>query len=168
MRLAKRALSVRHHEILCNKMRESSKSALYSKIRPDTRWQSSWYLTNVDPRNIRTLTRFRLRNHRLAIETGSWFNIDNNYRNCLNCDELEDEEHFVLHCRNYMDLQNKYIFLDNNRPDNLVTILNSECKRTLDNLAIYIRKAQAIHQQVAEAWLELEMNELVDLRIIAT
>ena len=65
-------------------------------------------------------------------------------------------------------LQNKYIFLDNNRPDNVVTILNSECKRTLDNLAIYIRKAQAIHQQVAEAWLELEMNELVDLRIIVT
>ena len=58
--------------------------------------------------------------------------------------------------------------IDNNRPDNLVTILNSECKRTLDNLAIYIRKAQAIHQRVAEAWLELEMNELVDLRIIVT
>ena len=58
-----------------------------------------------------------------------------------------------------MDLQNKYVFLDNNRPDNLVTILNSECKRTLDNLAIYIRKAQAIHQQIAEAWLELNMNE---------
>ena len=38
--------------------------------------------------------RFRLRNHRLAIETGSWFNIGNNYQNCLNCDELEDEEHF--------------------------------------------------------------------------
>ena len=149
-------------------MRESIKGIMYSKIRPDTLWQSSWYLKNVDHRNIRTLTRFRLRNHRLAIETGSWFNIENNCRNCLNCDELEDEEHFVLHWRNYMELQNKYVFLDNNRPDNLVTIWNSICKRTLDNLAIYIRKAQAIHQQVAEAWLELNMNELVDLTITVT
>ena len=153
--------------ITLDKMIQSEHTHPWVTYRPDTPRQSSWYLTNVDPRNIRTLTRFRLRN-RLAIETGSWFNVDNNCRNCLNCDELEDEEHFVLHCRNYMDLQNKYIFLDNNRPDNLVTILNSECKRTLDNLAIYIRKAQAIHQRVAEAWLELEMNELVDLRIIVT
>ena len=59
-----------------------------------------------------------------------------------------------------MDLQNKHVFLDNNRPDNLVTILNSECKRTLDNLAIY--------QQVAEAWLELNTNEIVDLTITVT
>ena len=67
-----------------------------------------------------------------------------------------------------MDLQNKYVFLDNNRPDHLVTILNSQCKRTLDNLAIYIRKAQDIHRRVAEAWLELNTNELVDLTITAT
>ena len=58
------------------------------------------------------LSRLRVSSHRLEIEAGRWVrphSIPINYRNCLVCQVLEDEFHFILECQMYTELRRKYI-----------------------------------------------------------
>ena len=71
------------------------------------------YLDIVKTESHRTaLCRLRSSNHRLAIESGRWHKphpIPIAERKCLLCDDIEDEFHFVLVCKLYKQLRNKYI-----------------------------------------------------------
>jgi len=54
------------------------------------------------------MSRLRLSAYILCIKTGRWTkpnSIPVNERNCLTCDVIEDEYHFVLECSMYKDLR---------------------------------------------------------------
>ena len=55
-------------------------------------------------------TRLRTTNHRLAIETGRWTNIDRQDRLCTLCNSrLGDELHFLLYCQSLNDIRTLYL-----------------------------------------------------------
>ena len=49
--------------------------------------------------------------YNLCIETGLYYGINRNNRNCIMCDlnVVEDEFHFILQCSKYVQLRRKYI-----------------------------------------------------------
>ena len=53
------------------------------------------------------LSKLRLSSFKLAIVTGKWFKTKKEERICKFCDlnEVEDETHFLLQCRNYKGLR---------------------------------------------------------------
>ena len=56
------------------------------------------------------VTKFRLSNHRLAIETGRHEGMGSNQRFCMFCpDRIEDEPHFLFHCSVLQHLRNTYL-----------------------------------------------------------
>ena len=69
------------------------------------------YLTEI--RNISILqqvTKFRLSNHKLAIETGRHEGVERDERICPFCpNEVEDEVHFLLKCPILKHLRNEYL-----------------------------------------------------------
>ena len=71
------------------------------------------YLSLVTKKKYRNaITRFRASSHTLEIERGRWTNpitpIDN--RLCTLCQSVEDEIHFLFHCRLYTE--NRIILFD--------------------------------------------------------
>ena len=51
----------------------------------------------------RCITRIRLSSHNVCIESGRYYGINRNNRNCSMCDlnEVEDEFHSILQCSKY-------------------------------------------------------------------
>ena len=54
------------------------------------------------------ITRWRLSNHDLLIETGRYSGIPRNERLCDNCDILEDEKHVVFVCSRYNPIRERF------------------------------------------------------------
>lgn len=52
------------------------------------------------------ICKFRISNHRLAIETGRFKNTQLEDRKCYECNKLEDELHFLTECKRFNDLRN--------------------------------------------------------------
>ena len=92
------------------------------------------YLKNIaNVQHRMSLTRFRTRNNRLRVETGSWGNspvpFEERYCQCCNNDIVEDEYHFLLVCSQYNDIRKKYIPRFYRRRPNMqkfVQLLSSE------------------------------------------
>ena len=58
------------------------------------------------------MSKLRMSSHRLHIETGRWSKPRTtplNERTCINCNVIEDEFHFVLECKLFRDIRNRYI-----------------------------------------------------------
>ena len=54
------------------------------------------------------ITKFRVSDHTLEVETGRYKNIPRENRNCKICkDEIDDEYHFFLNCKQNLNLRNK-------------------------------------------------------------
>ena len=69
------------------------------------------YLSNIKNDTLRkTLTRFRISSHSLAIEYGRIQGIPRNERLCLCCNQnlVETEFHFIFICSKYNDIRSKY------------------------------------------------------------
>ena len=93
-------------------MLASSKVLLYKDLMSELDYRChAWYLENIDRDKVNTITRFRLRNHRLSIEVpvGDWIHVPVENRACYSCMVVEDEAHFVYECPRYADLRAQYI-----------------------------------------------------------
>ena len=57
------------------------------------------------------MSRYRLSSHSLNIEQGRYTKIDRKNRICTlcNCNDIEDEFHFILKCPFYSELRAQYI-----------------------------------------------------------
>ena len=106
------------------------------------------YLDFVTVQKFRyAFTRLRVASHRLEIETGRWHKPNRTpieERKCLFCNCLEDEFHFVLECQLYQDLRNEYIkkyFWKRPNIPKFIELLQSENKKTIKNLSVYIHKS---------------------------
>jgi hypothetical protein len=58
------------------------------------------YLLRFDQQNRNFITKFRVSNTKLPIETGRWYNISKDHRKCTKCSEnlIGDEFHYLLIC----------------------------------------------------------------------
>ena len=93
---------------------QKNQSKLQCYLALNRQYMVADYLTTVTDRKLRkTLTRYRLSEHSLAIETGhhrqTW--LPREYSLCSLCSrgEVETEQHFLLHCDKYSD-QREYFF----------------------------------------------------------
>ena len=88
----------------------SSRANFYKSI---SNFQFQPYLENINVcKYMKSVCKLRMSSHRLAIESGRWARparIPIEERKCVYCDLLEDEFHFVLECKCYTELRNKYI-----------------------------------------------------------
>ena len=89
-------------------LENSRKLNVYKLIKTD--YEIEDYLTLIrDFDERQTFTKFRVSNHKLAIETGRYGkqNTQRNQRLCVFCDrnEIETEEHMFKHCPLYQDLR---------------------------------------------------------------
>ena len=91
---------------------QSRKLQLYDLIK--TNYQIEEYLDTIrDYEQRRLFTKFRISNHKLAIETGRYGKqkIQADQRLCIFCNnnETETEEHMLLHCPCYSSLRDHFI-----------------------------------------------------------
>lgn len=124
-----------------------SKSSLFlfKELKPD--FERSEYINKMKCRSLRNiLAKIRLSSHDLHIETGRHRNIDRNDRKCTlcQCNDIEDEYHFILICPMYALLRNQYIPRYYHRHPSmlkLTQLLNSTNVKVLNKLALFCRNA---------------------------
>ena len=118
-------ISQREHKIA---NAESSMLKYYSSL-VNISEKATIYSSFVDDRYRAVITRWRLSNHKLRIETGRYRDIPREDRKCFICNVIEDEWHVIFNCpsflyirRNYLSLLEKYptiIAFLNPRPNDI-------------------------------------------------
>ena len=93
-----------------SRLTESSRATFYRQI---SNFNFQTYLNNINMKKFcQALTKIRVSSHRLAVETGRWnkpVKQPFNERKCMVCSVIEDEFHFVLECKQFVELR-KQIF----------------------------------------------------------
>lgn len=124
-------------------MRDSSKGLFYSIFKTEFGFEK--YLALL-PKKFRTiLIKLRTTNHRLPVETGRWFGIPKNDRQCNLCNngQIADEYHYTLECKYFSECRKKYLPSKYcNRPNffKLSELLSSADSKLLIKLCCYINR----------------------------
>ena len=71
--------------------------------------QSSIYSNFVDDRFRAVITRWRLSNHKLRVETGRYNGVPRSDRVCLECNVVEDESHAIYACPMFMNIRRSHM-----------------------------------------------------------
>ena len=89
--------------------------------------KSNIYCNFIDDRYRKVITRWRVSNHKLRIETGRYHipYIEREDRRCFICNVLEDEQHAIYSCPSFTFIRQNYENLLKKYPS-VVTILNPE------------------------------------------
>ena len=91
-----------------DRKRNSSRLNFYNSV--TTQYRPEPYLTSCKKQDHRrALCRLRVSAHELKIERGRYHNVKRQDRKCTNCDEIEDEWHFLDDCDTYADLRTQFI-----------------------------------------------------------
>ena len=95
------------------------------------------------------ICKYRISAHILSIETGRYYNVDKNNRLCTNCDtsSIEDEYHFILECKKYSQIREKYIkkyYWRNPSTFKLIQLLSVRNIKELNNLGIFLKSAEKL------------------------
>ena len=119
------------------------------------RWYSTFklsfgledYLNNVDIKKFRDiLIRFRFSINDLAVNR---FDNNNPDLKCPFCDHRDDEEHFLLECKAYEELRQKYLRLSGSKISKkkfcISCLKGYDCRRTR-NMAMYIFYAMKLRK----------------------
>ena len=109
------------------------------------------YLLNIhNTKNRIAMSKLRLSNHVLLIESGRHLKLDQNLRVCPFCPkEIEDEIHFLLFCPTYKELRTKLLYpaLNINRwlshKEKLCILFTND---TVNTTAAYIRNAFLVRE----------------------
>ena len=90
-------------------MQSSAKTLNYRLFKENLEFEN--YFNILDSRDIYTLCKFRLVNHKLPIERGRWINVNREDRKCELCDsnDLGDEFHYLLKCKFFDESRKDYI-----------------------------------------------------------
>jgi hypothetical protein len=110
------------------------------------------YISVIEDSWLRTcMARFRLRT--LGFNANKyWFHTDSSTEEpCPMCScELEDEDHFLFHCKAYENLRVKYVFFESKptRSCNVTEVLRSQNDNTVKSIAMFIAEALKLRQNV--------------------
>jgi hypothetical protein len=99
-----------HKQEIMSRISSISRGEIYQHLIDNFCLQ--YYLTkHINPVYKMYITRFRLSSHNLNIEQGRYVNVIRERRLCTmcNCNDVEDEFHFIFKCPLYDDLRKTYI-----------------------------------------------------------
>ena len=120
--------------------------SLYIHLKPS--FGISDYLIKINSFKIRnSITRLRVSSHNLFIESlrHGRNRKPRNERLCYFCgNDIEDEFHFIITCKKYSDLRNKFIpkyYVKNPSMYKFIDLLSSKKKKVLLNLGNFIAQA---------------------------
>ena len=123
-------------------LENSPKTIIYRMFKENFEFEK--YFNILDDRDIFTLCKFRVTNHKLPIEVGRWNNVPREDRVCrlCNCGDLGDEFHYLLNC-NFMSQQRQlFIHKKYYRHVNALTfkeLMSVKKKSELRKLCSFIR-----------------------------
>lgn len=131
-------------------LQNSSKGRNYALIKSNINIEP--YLFTL-PSNLRnSITKFRLSNHKLPVETGRWSNIPLQERTCILCDgnNIGDEIHYILRCTYFTELRKKYIpkrYLTGDTHIHFSQLFNSQNVNILKGLSMFSKRVIEHFQQ---------------------
>ena len=152
-RVMKRAVKSRAHSDLSEFLLTLSRGELFRALHVDTkRGERAWYLDQLEQKNVRALSRFRMHNHRLASEVGAWTSVGRAERVCLTCGSYEDEVHVMMTCVRYEQFRKRYLRRTTRPPReanfaDTVALLNSRDLKTVNNVCVFLRKSMPLHSE---------------------
>lgn len=140
-------------------LNNQNKIFLYKSLKSD--FEKEFYLTYSNFETRKLISKFRISDHSLEIETGRYKKIPRVQRICQFCDNnnLDDEAHFFFTCELNKQLRNSLFFdfdipLNNNHsilandpnrsqlyPETLKTILNPRNYRQIQSLGSFIKQS---------------------------
>ena len=133
---------------------EISKLYWYCQFKTD--FEISSYLENIRDKKLRSyVARLRCSNHSLGIEIHRYTKIESD-KYCKFCMEndnyiVEDEKHFIIECNAYNNLREQYIprkYWNHHTDINYVKLMSSDSYIVLNNLAVYIREAVKLRNEI--------------------
>ena len=94
-------------------LHSSAPMTQYYAATVDVEMKSNIYTNFVDDRLRNVITRWRLSNHKLLIETGRYNTpyIERENRKCYGCGVLEDERHAIFVCPSFEFIRQKHVLL---------------------------------------------------------
>ncbi len=151
IKVFQRLYDIFHQEAFSEISRDSSKLRTYSLIKTEIGLEN--YLSSnlkINTQDRIALTKFRLSNHILMIEKGRHLKLDRNCRFCPFCsNEIEDEIHFMITCKNYINYRNVLFNHMGNIHSSFLHIDNKEkFKMLLSDNAIIKHTAQYISESL--------------------
>jgi len=123
----KRLSDIYHQNAFTTINHESSKLGTYALLK--TKPGISGYITEVSSTKDRiAISKLRLSNHKLNIETGRFYNLDETRRFCPFCEsQVENEIHFIISCPTYRVLRDS-LFLQIQENGRFVELLSDKEK----------------------------------------
>ena len=111
------------------KAETTSMTAYYVNMKFEKK--SCIYESFLNDEHRKIITRWRLSNHDLKIETGRYHKIPREHRVCDLCEVLEDEQHVIFVCPRYIDIREQHQELLTTNAD-IQTFLNPEKENVLE------------------------------------
>ena len=136
-----------HQNSLYEIKQDSSKLRTYSLLKTQIGYES--YLSQIQNINHRmALTKLRLSNHILKIETGRRQHLGKDLRFCPFCPNLiEDEKHFILQCKTYKFIRRKLFTWADTKLNNFYYLNDLDKFITLlTNINIMPQSASAVYK----------------------
>ena len=119
-------------------IQELSKNRLYRNLN----LESNDYLHILPNNFIRiAITKLRLGSHYLMIERGRWKKLELIDRQCISCNDIEDEYHVIMCCKKYKNIRQKYLPETIYKKPSMykfINLLNSKNIKELRNLGLFI------------------------------
>ena len=151
--LLKETLCERYIEFWSDRLKTFSKMETYCLLKQNFGLEN--YISDVNIREHRiALSKMRISNHRLAIETGRFSKTPRNERLCIFCKanniyEIEDEQHVLLRCSKFNDLRNDLFDnvrntcprIDSLNDENKFLYLLNSSGSTIKNVARFVHSA---------------------------
>lgn len=129
-----------------NNLNDSNKNYLYKFLKINNN-EEEYYLSHPNKDTRKILTKFRVSDHELLIETGRYKKIPREQRKCQVCNNIDDEFHFFFNCklnRNARESFMKYLEETHNNFNNLsateklITILNPSTPLQIKTVVSFI------------------------------
>ena len=129
------------------KLNESNKLFLYKTLK-ESGTTPEFYLSHPNKQYRKNITKFRISDHKLLIETGRYYKIPREDRLCSVCKKIDDEIHFFIHCNINVEprkiLLNSFIDIniDNVKDiEILKVLLNPSTPEQIRAVAIFIQQS---------------------------
>ena len=117
-----------------SQIENSSRGNFYSIFKQDICLEP--YLLRVDQQHRNFLTKFRVSNMKLPIETGRWHNITKDHRKCTKCSVklIGDEFHYLFICSHPEIVNLRVNYLRNSNAEKMAGMLSLCHIKLLTNL----------------------------------
>jgi hypothetical protein len=143
---------------------DSSKTLHYRIFKTKFEFEEYFNILNIG--DAIRLCRFRTTNHYLPIETGRW--RENRYCNLCNCQNLDDEYHYVLECSSLNDKRKQLLpkyYMKRHNVVKFCELLSTKKQSLLRKLCIFIKHINGSipNCRIPNCWVQLADSQIADI-----